>query len=148
MNIRILSALLILLSLISCGKEEEAAVLKAPINFLQPSTDPANIVRGAPIKYDIRFVNDEYIDSVMLFYQIDFTGEGYASGSGPDPNVNPKDSLIRKVVYKANDQKNEKSIDGSFMPDTFPAIGKKIHLIVKMRSKSRNPDKRLVLNVN
>jgi uncharacterized lipoprotein NlpE involved in copper resistance len=140
MNIRIFSVLLILLSLISCDKEEDAAVFKAPINFLQPSTDPANIVKGALIKYDIRFVNDEYIDSVMVYYQIDSIGTGY--------NSSLKDSMVDKMVYIGTARKNEQSLAKSFLPHTFPAIGKKIYLKAEMRSKTRNQEKILPLIVN
>ncbi|MBL7790639.1 MAG: hypothetical protein JNL75_12490 [Chitinophagales bacterium] len=135
--------------LFSCSKEEEAAVFKAPITILQPSTDPANIVKGLSIKYDIRFVNDEYIDSVMVFYQIDSMAIGYQEA---DPILNPlnypKDSMVRKVVYGSNDRKNEKSLDGNFMPHTFPQIGKKIYLIVRMHSKTKKLYKRVPLIVS
>jgi hypothetical protein len=140
MNIRILFTILLIGILSSCSKEEEASVYKAPITILQPSTDPANIIKGASIKYDIRFVNDEYIDSVMISYQIDSFKQGYSSLRA--------DSLVKKVVYALNSRKNEQSVDGNFVPHAFPAIGEKVYLIVRMRSKTRNPEKILPLIVN
>lgn len=140
MNIRNLFLTLTLIGLLSCSKEEEAAVFKAPINFLQPSTDPANISKGASVKYDIRFVNDEYIDSVMVFYQIDSLGLGYLTSG--------MDSLIDKKVYIGSARKNEQSLTNTFTPHTFPMVGRKIYLIAKMHSKSKNLEKRLPLIVN
>lgn len=148
MNIRILTTGIIIGFLMSCSKDEEASVQKEPIAFLQPSTNPASISKGTSIKYDIRLTNDEYIDSVMIFYQIDSLGIGYKDSTGTTPNYNPLDSLIRKEIYLSGNRNNEKSIDGAFIPHKFPAVGKKIYLVVKMRSKSRNPDKRLPLIVN
>jgi hypothetical protein len=150
MNIRILFTILLIGILSSCSKEEEASVYKAPITILQPSTDPANIIKGASIKYDIRFVNDEYIDSVMVFYQIDSSGIGYIDSIANTnfPLNYPFDSMVRKVVYGSNERKNEKSIDGNFTPHTFPLIGKKIYLVVRMHSKTKKLDKRLPLIVN
>jgi len=122
----------------SCGKEEaDPTVFKSPITILQPSTDPANVIKGVPIKYDVRFTNDEYIDSVMIYYQIDSLGTGY--------NTSIKDSLIKKVVYPLNERKNEQSLDGSFTPIAFPPVGKKIHLIFYLRSKTRDVSKRIPL---
>lgn len=140
MNVRNLTLLLLVWSLFSCTKEEEASVLKAPINFLQPSTDPANISIGAPVKYDIRFINDEYIDSVMISYQIDSLGIGYSS-SAPD-------SLIEKIVYLGSARKNEQSVSRTFTPHLFPSAGKKIYLIAKMRSANKSREKSLPLIVN
>ncbi|MFN5848427.1 MAG: hypothetical protein ACK43K_08045 [Chitinophagales bacterium] len=142
MNIRILFTILLIGILSSCSKEEEASVYKAPITLLQPSTDPANIVKGGSIKFDVRFTNDEHIDSVMVFYQIDSFKKGYDS--------NRYDSLIKKAVYPIvnNVRKNEQSIDGSFVPHVFPAVGEKIYLIVRMRSITRNHEKILPLIVN
>ena len=140
MNIRILFGLLILLSLVSCGKEEEASVFTEPIAVLQPSTNPANIVKGVPIKYDIRFTAGETIDSVKVFYQIDSLGLGFLE--------NKKDSLIHYVDYPENLPKNEQSIQGSILPHTFPALGKKIYLSVFMYGKTKKVDKRVPLIVN
>ena len=140
MNIRILFGLLILLSLVSCGKEEEASVFTEPIAVLQPSTNPTNIVKGVSIKYDIRFTAGETIDSVKVFYQIDSLGLGFLE--------NKKDSLIHYVDYPENLPKNEQSIQGSFLPHTFPALGKKIYLSVFMYGKTKKVDKRVPLIVN
>jgi hypothetical protein len=140
MNIRILSTLLVLHSLISCGKEEDARVFTEPITILQPSTNPANIVKGAPIKYDIHFSAGETIDSVKVFYQIDSLGVGFIE--------NKKDSMIHYVDYPENQPKNEQSISGSFLPHTFPAIGKKIYLSVFMYGRTKKVDKRVPLIVN
>jgi len=123
----------------SCSKEEDAPVYAAPITILQPSTDPANIVKGGSIKYEVRFSNDEYIDSAWVSYQIDSFGLGYDNKR--------KDSIVNKAVYKT-DRNNEKTLNGSFLPHAFPAVGKKIYLAVRMRSKNRNPEKILPLIVN
>jgi hypothetical protein len=140
-RIPLIIACLGLILISSCGKEEEeAAVFKSPITILQPSTDPANVLKEAPIKYDVRFTNDEYIDSVMAFYQLDTLGTGY--------DTTQKDSLIHKVVYPISNRKNEQSIAGTFKPYKFPAVGKKIHLIFYMRSKTRNVSKRIPLIVS
>ena len=139
-RIALIMASLGLIFISSCAKEEESAVFKSHINILQPSTDPANVIKGAPIKYDVRFTNDEYIDSVMVFYQVDSMGTGY------DPSI--KDSLVKKVVYPLNDRKNEKSLTDVFTPYAFPPVGKKIHLIIYMRSKSRDVSKRIPLIVS
>ena len=142
MNIKILFIIIVLGLIVSCSKEEEAPIFKAPITILQPSTDPANIIKGGSIKYDIRFTNDEHIDSVMVSFQIDSFKKGYDSSR--------YDSLIKKEVYPIVNgvKNNERSLNGSFVPNVFPAVGEKIYLIVRMRSKTRNPEKILPLIVN
>ena len=136
------SYLFIFLSIVlvfSCSKDEEATVYSEPIAVLQPSTNPANIVKGQTIKYDVRFTNDEYIDSIMVYFQIDSTNMGY--------NQN-KDSLINKIVYFPGNQENEQSLSGSYLPPVFPNVGDKMYLVFRMRSKSRFPEKRVTLSVN
>lgn len=133
--------LLIILALgllIACGKEDEPTAYKEAITVLQPSTNPANTVKGAAIKYEVVFTNDEYIDSVQAFINIDSLDLGYDEA---------RDSLIQKTVYPVGNQSNQQTMKGSFTPKRFPIVGRKIYLIFKLRSKTKNIDKRVNLVV-
>ena len=60
-RIALIMASLGLIFISSCAKEEESAVFKSPITILQPSTDPANVIKGAPIKYDACSISRQWL---------------------------------------------------------------------------------------
>lgn len=144
MNNRFFLALMILTSLISCGKEDDTDISSEPIDVRQPSKNSSgsaiNIVRGAPIRYDVRFSAGSQIDSVKLFYQIDSMGVGFQTGK--------KDSMVHYVDYPENEPKNQRAIEGSFLPHTFPSIGRKIYMHILLYPKGNFYEKQVPLIVN
>lgn len=122
----------------SCGKDPEEAGYSEPIAVLNPSTNPATTIKGAAINYKVAFTNDEYIDSVQIFLQIDSLGKGYDES---------KDSMIKKVVYPVGAQSNLQNIESSVMPWIFPNVGKPIYLTFWLRSKNRFYKKNVKLEV-
>jgi len=122
----------------SCGKDPEDAGYSEPIAVLNPATNPATTIKGAAINYKVAFTNDEYIDSVQIFLQIDSLGKGYDES---------KDSMIKKVVYPVGAQSNLQNIESSVMPWIFPNVGKPIYLTFWLRSKNRFYKKNVKLEV-
>lgn len=122
----------------SCSKDDQSTTYSEPIAVLQPSTNPANVVKGAAIKYDVRFTNDEYIDSVMVYLRMDTTSGSY---------VKMQDSLVQKKVFPLGSQSNEQALNGSYTLLKFPIVGQKMYLWFNLISKNRNYYKRVTLVV-
>ena len=127
-----------ILVIASCSKEEEEPVYSEPIAVLQPSTNPANVVKASVIKYDVRFTNDEYIDSVMVYLRFDSSSGSY---------IKFQDSLIQKTVYPVGSQKNEQALNGSYTLLKYPLVGQKMYLWFNLISAKRNHFKRITLIV-
>lgn len=139
MNFLKLSSLLfIITAVISCSKEQDSEGYPEPIAVLNPSTNPATTITGAPIKYKVFFTNDEHIDSVMTFLQIDSTGQLYKENL---------DSLVRKDVYPIEPKNNLRQIESQVVPWRFPPVGKTIYLTFWMRSKTKLQKKTVKLEV-
>jgi hypothetical protein len=127
-----------LVLILSCSKDPESSGYTVPIAVLSPATDPSTTIKGMPINYKIVITNDEYVDSIQVFSQVDSTNLGYSES---------RDSLVYKMVYPTGAKSNNPTIESTYLPKVFPPVGKKIYLTFWARSKTRHHKKKVTLEV-
>jgi hypothetical protein len=137
-SFQILALTICLGFIISCSKDAETEGYTQPITVLSPSTNPASSIKGIPISFKAVITNDEYVDSIMVFSQMDSITNTY---------VESKDTIIYKVVYPTGVKKNIQTIESTYMPLVFPPVGKKIFLTFWARSKSRHHKKTVSIEI-
>jgi hypothetical protein len=137
-SIKLLAMTLCLGFIISCSKDAETEGYTQPITVLSPATNPASTIKGVPISYKAVITNDEYVDSIMVFSQMDSITNTY---------IESRDTLINKVVYPVGAKKNIQTIESVYMPLSFPPVGKKIFLTFWAKSKMRLHKKTVSIEV-
>lgn len=137
-SIKINLLLVSLVLILSCSKDPESTGYTVPIAVISPATDPSTIIKGSIINYKAVITNDEYVDSISVFFQVDSTNAGYSESN---------DTLIYKIVYPTGAKTNNPTVESSYLPRVFPPVGKKLYLTFWARSKSRFHKKKVTLEV-
>lgn len=120
-NIKYYLLTLVIVSIVSCTKEDDEAKGKLePISILLPTVNPAVVSKDIePINYKVEITTDNYIDSVKIFFQRDSNSLGYSKS---------RDSLIRRDTFIGNDRANVKIIEGVYKPWFYVPVGKKMYM--------------------
>jgi hypothetical protein len=131
----------------SCVKTDETTSYLEPITILTPSFNPTSVSKGSPIDYKIKITNDNYVDSIYIYFQIDSVGNNYAKS---------KDSVIFKKIYTVSDRSNTPEVLGTYIPPIFPPVGKNMYMtfryyrmidVYSKTPKKDSIDKRLTIIV-
>jgi len=123
-----LFALLSVLLIVACGKdEEEIGGYLTPIMITQPSTNPSESKTNTPISYNVTFTTDTIIDSVRVKYIVDSINIG-----------NNEDSLKYFKTYLFTRRYSVQTITDILALTKYPPINGYIRIKFELYTSKRS----------